>query len=78
MSPQLDERMVTGLRRRLDAHRSMLAVANIVAAAMFVAGCVGFYWPALNAGSVTLFLIGSVLFLFSASASAVLEHGRSD
>lgn len=61
----------------LDARRWILAVANVVAAALFVAGCVGFYWPSLYIGSVSLFLAGSLLFLFSALGSALLEHGPS-
>ena len=40
-------------------------------------GCVGFFWPSLYIGSVTLFLVGSLLFLFAALASALLEHGPS-
>jgi hypothetical protein len=50
---------------------------NIAAAALFVLGCVGFFWPSLYLGSVTLFLLGSVLFLAVALASALLEHGPS-
>jgi hypothetical protein len=50
---------------------------NITAAALFVVGCVGFFWPSLYLGSVTLFLIGSLLFLVTALASALLEHGPS-
>jgi hypothetical protein len=61
----------------LDARRWILAVANVVAAALFVAGCVGFYWPSLYIGSVSLFLAGSLLFLLSALGSALLEHGPS-
>ena len=55
----------------------MLAVINIAAATCFVIGCVGFYWAALYVPSVTLFLIGSLLFLLSASATALVEHGPS-
>ena len=61
----------------LDARRWTLAVMNIVAAALFVMGCIGFFWPSLYVGSVTLFLVGSVLFLVVALASALLEHGPS-
>jgi hypothetical protein len=61
----------------LEARRWIVAVANVVAAALFVAGCVGFYWPALYTGSVTAFLCGSVLFLLGALCSALLEHGPS-
>ena len=61
----------------LDARRWVVAVSNIVAAALFVLGCVGFYWPPLYTGSVTLFLCGSVLFLLGALGSALLEHGPS-
>ena len=58
----------------LEARRGLLAVSNILAAALFVAGCIGFYWPTLAAGSVTLFLVGSLLFLVSALGSALLDH----
>ena len=58
----------------LEARRGLLAVSNILAAALFVAGCIGFYWPTLTAGSVTLFLLGSLLFLVSALGSALLDH----
>jgi hypothetical protein len=61
----------------LDARRWIVAVSNIVAAALFVAGSVGFYWPGLYAGSVTVFLCGSVLFLLGALVSALLDHGPS-
>ncbi len=61
----------------LDAHRWTLAAMNITAAALFVVGCVGFFWPSLYIGSVTLFLVGSLLFLVAALASALLEHGPS-
>jgi YrhK-like protein len=62
------------LAGRLDGRRRLLAASNILAAALFVVGCVTFYWPTLAAGSVTLFLLGSVLFLVSALGSAVLDH----
>ena len=39
-------------------------------------GCIGFYWPTLAAGAVTLFLLGSLLFLVSALGSALLDHRR--
>jgi apolipoprotein N-acyltransferase len=61
----------------LDAHRRALAAMNIAAAALFVAGCVGFFWPSLYVGSVTLFLLGSLLFLVAAIGAALLEHGPS-
>jgi hypothetical protein len=62
------------LAARLDGRRRLLAASNILAAALFVVGCVTFYWPTLAVGSVTLFLLGSVLFLVSALGSAVLDH----
>jgi cytochrome c553 len=40
-------------------------------------GCVGFFWPSLYVGSVTLFLLGSLLFLAAALGAALLEHGPS-
>ena len=61
----------------LDAHRWALAAINIPAAALFVVGCVGFFWPSLYVGSVTLFLLGSLLFLVAALGAALLEHGPS-
>jgi hypothetical protein len=54
-----------------------VAAANIAAAALFVIGCVSFFWPSLYVGSVTLFLVGSILFLVAALGSAVVEHGPS-
>ena len=65
------------LRGYLEARRWLVAVSNVVAAALFVAGCVCFYFPALYAGSVTVFLCGSVLFLLGALCAALLEHGPS-
>lgn len=59
----------------LDGRRWALAAMNILAAALFVMGCVGFFWPSLYVGSVVLFLVGSLLFLAAASGSALVEHG---
>ena len=59
----------------LDVHRWAISASNILAAALFVAGCIGFFWPGLYVLSVTMFLAGSLLFLFSALASALLDHG---
>ena len=61
----------------LDARRWLLSVGNIVAALLFVGGCVGFYVPVWYVGSVTLFLVGSLLFLLTAVGSALVEHGPS-
>jgi hypothetical protein len=61
----------------LHRHRWSVAAANIAAAALFVIGCVSFFWPSLYVGSVTLFLVGSILFLVAALGSAVVEHGPS-
>ena len=44
--------------------------SNMLAAALFVVGCIGFYWPALYTASVTAFLCGSVLFLLGAVMAA--------
>ena len=60
-----------------EAHRWAIAASNILAAALFVAGCLGFFWPDLYAMSVTLFLAGSLLFLFSALAGTLVQHGSS-
>jgi hypothetical protein len=62
---------------RLQAHRWAISVSNILAAALFVGGCIGFFWPGLYVVAVTLFLIGSLLFLFGALGMALLEHGPS-
>jgi YrhK-like protein len=61
----------------LDGRRWVLAVINIAAATCFVIGCVGFYLPAWYVPSVTLFLVGSFLFLLGALATALREHGPS-
>jgi YrhK-like protein len=61
----------------LDARRWLLSVTNVLAAALFVVGCVGFYVPVWYVGSVTLFLVGSVLFLLAALGNALVEHGPS-
>jgi biotin transporter BioY len=71
--PTLLDRVCQWLRRR----RWALAVSNIVAAGLFVVGCVGFYWPSLFVPSVTAFLLGSVLFLLGALGSALLERDAS-
>jgi len=76
--PRPDHRRFGGplarLVRGLEAHRWLLAASNVLAAALFVLGCIAFYWPTLAAGAVTLFLLGSVLFLVSALGSALLDH----
>jgi hypothetical protein len=61
----------------LDAHRWLLTVTTIIAASCFVVGCVGFYSPRWYVPSITLFLIGSILFLLEALARALVEHGPS-
>jgi YrhK-like protein len=61
----------------LDARRWLLSLSNVVAAALFVIGCIGFYMPMWYLGSVTLFLVGSLLFLLSALGHALVEHGPS-
>jgi len=38
---------------------------------------VGPTWPTLYLGSVTAFLLGSLLFLAGALATALVEHGPS-
>jgi len=55
--------------------KKTITAMNIAAAALFVVGGIGFFWPGLYLGSNTLFLIGSVLFLLGAVASAWAEHG---
>ena len=61
----------------LDARRWLLSLCNVVAATLFVIGCVGFYLPTWYVGSVTLFLVGSLLFLLGALGHALVEHGPS-
>jgi hypothetical protein len=70
-------RLLARLCWALDARRWLLSVCNVVAAALFVIGCVGFYVPVWYVGSVTLFLFGSLLFLVSALGQALVEHGPS-
>jgi hypothetical protein len=67
--------IVSRLCRRLEARRWAVSAANILSAALFVAGCVGFFWSGLYVASVSSFLAGSLLYLFSALAGALLEHG---
>ena len=54
-----------------------MSLCNVVAAALFVFGCVGFYVPVWYVGSVTLFLGGSLLFFLGALGHALVEHGPS-
>jgi YrhK-like protein len=61
----------------LDARRWLLSGCNVIAATLFVVGCVCFYVPVWYVGSVTLFLVGSLLFLVSALGNALVEHGPS-
>ena len=61
----------------LHARRWLLSLCNVIAAMLFVIGCVGFYVPMWYVGSVTLFLVGSLLFLLSALGHALVEHGPS-
>jgi hypothetical protein len=70
--------VVVLLRAWFLDHRWVVSIANILAATFFVGGCVGFFWPGLYVVSVTLFLAGSLLFLFSALAGALLEHVPTD
>jgi hypothetical protein len=70
-------RRLARLRSAIEARRWIVAVVNIAAAACFVIGSVGFYWPDWYVPSVTLFLVGSLTFLLAASATALLEHGPS-
>jgi hypothetical protein len=61
----------------LERHGWILATANIVAAALFVAGCVAFYDPSLYAIGLTFLLAGSVLMLLSAAADTFRRYGPS-
>jgi hypothetical protein len=51
----------------------LVAWSNVLAAASFVIGCIGFYWPRTYVASVTAFLFGSVVFLLSAVSSALAD-----
>jgi hypothetical protein len=62
------------LRAWLERRQRLVAMADVVAAALFVAGCVGFYWPRFFTVSVTAFLFGSVLFLLAALSKIALDH----
>ena len=76
----MDELRMSALARfcwALDGRRWVLSLMSVTAACCFVVGCVGFYSPAWYIPSVTLFLIGSVLFLIEALARALVEHGPS-
>jgi hypothetical protein len=70
-------RLVARLCWALDDRRWLLSLCNVIAAALFVIGCVGFYVPVWYIGSVTLFLVGSLLFLVGALGHALVEHGPS-
>ena len=76
MEPQ-QLRLLARLCWALDARRWLLSLCNVIAAALFVIGCVGFYVPVWYVGSVTLFLVGSLLFLVGALGHALVEHGPS-
>jgi cysteine desulfurase/selenocysteine lyase len=73
IGPDVPDRLWTAV----EPHRRTIAASNILAAALFVAGCFGFYWPSLYVVSVSLFLAGSLLFLFSAVAGSLLARGSS-
>lgn len=62
----------------LDGRPGVLIAMDLVGAALFVAGCVVFYFPARYATGVTLFLLGSVLMLIAASGRAFLIYGPSE
>jgi cytochrome c oxidase assembly factor CtaG len=61
----------------IERRRWALATANIVAALLFVVGCVAFYFPSLYVPGITLFLAGSVLMLLSAAAETFRHFGPS-
>jgi hypothetical protein len=64
------------LRAWLELRQRLVAMADVVAAALFVAGCIGFYWPRFFTVSVTAFLVGSVLFLLAALSKIASDHER--
>jgi YrhK-like protein len=49
-------------------------MADVVAAGLFVAGCIGFYWPRFFTVAVTAFLLGSILFLLAALSKILLDN----
>lgn len=62
----------------LDARQGLLLAADLGGAALFVVGCVAFYFPSRYVTGVTLFLLGSVLMLVSVAGRALLRYGPSE
>lgn len=56
----------------------MIAAGNILAAVVFVCGCVAFYFPSLYGPGVSLFLVGSLLWLGAGVADTFRRYGPSD
>jgi len=62
---------------RLHARQGLLLAFDFVGAVLFVIGCVTFYAPSRYTAGVTLFLVGSLLMLFSVAGRALLRYGPS-
>ena len=52
-------------------------VAELVGTLLFVIGCIAFYVPSQHTAGVSLFLVGSLLMLFSVAGRAFLVYGPS-
>ncbi len=59
----------------IDRNEWLMGVTNLVAALLFVAGCVAFYRSAWYVAGVTLFLVGSGLMAVSSAAELFRRHG---
>jgi YrhK-like protein len=62
---------------RLHARQGALLGAELVGTLLFVIGCIAFYMPSQYTAGVSLFLLGSVLMLFSVAGRAFLLYGPS-
>jgi drug/metabolite transporter (DMT)-like permease len=62
---------------RLHAKQEVLLIAELVGTLLFVIGCVAFYAPSQYTAGVSLFLVGSLLMLFSVAGRAFLLYGPS-
>ena len=60
---------------KIDDNDWVLDVANLLAALLFVLGCLAVYSPRLYVPGVTLFLVGSGLMLCSGAADLYRKLG---
>lgn len=56
----------------LDRHDWILAVLNLLAAILFAAGSMAFYWSSLFRAGITLFVVGSAVMI----VATAIELGR--